>query len=139
MVALAPASSRGDKCWPTSRWAALADALFERGVEPLLVVAPWERRAALAVTAQMRHEPLISDTLDVAGLIALAAAVDGWIGNDSGPSHVAAAHGVPTLTIFLWSDPRRFAPLGVRSRVIGPIDDRCGPSVGAVLGAFLEL
>lgn len=139
IVALAPASFRGAKSWPASRWAALADALFARGVEPVLVVAPWERAAARAVTALVRHKPLISDTLDVTGLVALAAQVDGWIGNDSGPSHVAAAHGTPTLTIFLWSDPRRFAPLGPRSRVVGPTDDHSGPSMGAVLSAWLEL
>ena len=34
------------------------------------------------------------------------------VGNDSGPVHLAALHGVPTLAIFGPTDPRAWRPLG---------------------------
>lgn len=41
-----------------------------------------------------------------------------YIGNDSGISHLAAAVGVPTLTIFLTTDPGVWAPRGDHVRVL---------------------
>jgi ADP-heptose:LPS heptosyltransferase len=41
-----------------------------------------------------------------------------YIGNDSGISHLAAAVGVPTLAIFLTSDPKLWAPRGPHVRVL---------------------
>jgi ADP-heptose:LPS heptosyltransferase len=56
--------------------------------------------------------------LSLVDLVSATAAVDAFIGNDSGPAHIAAALGVPTVSIFGPSDPRRFAPLGSHARVI---------------------
>jgi hypothetical protein len=50
-----------------------------------------------------------------------------YVGNDSGISHLAAAVGVPTLAIFLASDPHVWAPRGPHIRVL----ER--PSTGEVL------
>src|SRR2546428_12826970 len=41
-----------------------------------------------------------------------------FIGNDSGPMHMAAALGVPTVAIFGPGTPRRTAPLAARGGVV---------------------
>lgn len=47
-----------------------------------------------------------------------------YIGNDSGISHLAAAVGVPTLAIFLTTDPQVWAPRGEHARVLERPDVR---------------
>lgn len=41
-----------------------------------------------------------------------------FIGNDSGPSHLAAALGIPTAAIFTRTDPEIWRPVGARVRVV---------------------
>jgi ADP-heptose:LPS heptosyltransferase len=41
----------------------------------------------------------------------------GYVGNDSGPTHLAAALGIPTLALFLTTDPRIWRPAGADVRV----------------------
>jgi ADP-heptose:LPS heptosyltransferase len=56
-------------------------------------------------------------------LAELAAAVRGallFVGNDAGPTHLAAQLGVPTLALFGPSDPARWAPVGPRTAVVAP-------------------
>ncbi len=63
---------------------------------------------------------------------------DVYVGNDSGPSHLAAALGVPTLAVFGPTDPGSWRPLGVDVEVVrGPAGEAGGrwPSVAEVLGA----
>jgi heptosyltransferase-2 len=62
----------------------------------------------------------------VGQLAALLALCDGFVGNDSGAMHVAAALGVPTVGIFGSTRPDRTAPLGARTAVVShPIE--CSP------------
>src|SRR2546428_14100668 len=50
--------------------------------------------------------------------MALLASCDLFLGNNSGPLHVAAALGVPTVSVMGPSDPLRFAPRGPADRVV---------------------
>ena len=54
----------------------------------------------------------IKHTHDAASLVEVMKSSDLFIGNDSGPAHVAALFGVPTITLFGPTDPRRCAPRG---------------------------
>lgn len=62
---------------------------------------------------------------------------DGFVGNDSGPMHMAAAAGLPVVMISKWrpehgydhpSSPERFGPVGVPSACISPSSDEGGMS-----------
>ena len=50
----------------------------------------------------------------------------GFVGNDSGVSHLAGVLGVPTVVIFGPADPCRWTPLGPRVRILRPAVD-CTP------------
>ena len=107
------------KCWPAERFEALADqldlpAIFVVG--PVEVERLGEERLAQWAT---RRPVLVSPSLaELAGMLAEAAI---FVGNDSGPGHLAAALGTPTLVLFGPTDPAHFAPRGRCVKVLsGP-------------------
>ena len=106
-------SSSPAKCWPPANFHALASALQKRGWHTALLCGPVERERQLATGDLLALHP--PDLHTLAGLLAKAAL---FIGNDSGPGHIAAAVGTPTLTLFGPTDPQIWAPCGKRSQVL---------------------
>lgn len=116
-VVIQPGAGSSAKVWPG--FPTLARRL--RGADlPLValagpadgpVVEALLRSGALAGESLARDWPLP----DVAALLSLAR---GAVGNDSGPTHLAAAVGCPTAAIFGPTDPAVWAPLGARVRVV---------------------
>ncbi|MBD0347980.1 MAG: glycosyltransferase family 9 protein [Thermoleophilia bacterium] len=107
-----PGSRLPSRRWAPESFAAVADAVAERGLRVVLTGSESERPITGAVAAAMR-EPAV----DVAGrtsLGALGALLERarlLVSNDTGVSHVAAALRVPSVVVFTASDPRRWAPL----------------------------
>jgi heptosyltransferase I len=99
------ATSRADKQWPETHWAALGQRLPEHG---LSVVLPWgnaaekitsERLAALIPGAQV---PGKMSLLDAAALLAGAQAA---IGVDTGLAHLSVALARPTVGLYVTTSP----------------------------------
>jgi heptosyltransferase-2 len=149
LVALnAGATNSRAKCWPEDRFAALADRLRdELGAQVILIGAPAERANAERVIAHMRHTGalnLAGDT-SIPELIGLLACCDLLVSNDTGPAHIAAALGRPTLTIFGPTNEFETAPLGPQAAILRaegiecarcllrecPIDHRCMTRIAA--------
>ena len=87
------------KQWPAERFAALAGWLREsQGLEPVVIRGPED------------------GTLDE--MMARIAGAELFVGNDSGPAHVAAAFGVPTVVIFGSSNSRTWYPWRVPHQVV---------------------
>jgi len=55
---------------------------------------------------------------DLLGLLESYRGAGVFLGNDSGPGHLAGTLGLPTLVLFGPTDPARWRPLGPRVRVI---------------------
>ena len=123
------------KCWPVAKFHALALALQKRGWHTALLCGPVERERQLPVGGlPVLHPP---DLRSLAGLLAKAAL---FIGNDSGPGHMAAAVGTPTLTLFGPTDPRLWAPHGHRSQALqAPAADIAAIPTAAAIDAALAL
>jgi ADP-heptose:LPS heptosyltransferase len=108
------------KQWGAERWAALADLLVVQGERVLLTHGPGEADQVRRVTHAMRRVPWRVRGVDTpARLAALVRRADLWVGHDGGPKHVAAAAGVPTVSVIraglgpVWTDtspgsPHRF-------------------------------
>ena len=62
-----------------------------------------------------------------------------FVGNDSGPAHMAAAFGLPVLVLFGSSDPLVWAPWRTVSQVIVARDSIETVPVEEVLGALERL
>jgi heptosyltransferase III len=108
VVVLFPGSGAAYKNWPAENFAALSD-LLPPPLQPLVVIGPAElsieRLFIASGIARLGDQPLGA----VAGLVHMAA---GFVGNDSGVSHLAAAAGAPGVAIFGPTDPDRWRPLG---------------------------
>ena len=79
----------------------------------VLLGAPGEEAEASRIR-QAAAVP-VSDTtgaLDYPGLLKEVSACDVVVGNDTGTLHVAAACGIPTVTVFGPTDPRKWNPIG---------------------------
>ncbi len=146
------------KCWPVESFAALGDCLIEQcNAQIVLIGAPAERENAAQVLKRMWSQ----ETVNLAGettmaqLVGLLVRCDLLISNDTGPAHIAAALGRPTLTIFGPTNEWETAPTGARAALIRaegiecarcmhrdcPIDHRCMTrlSVEAVAERALSL
>ena len=131
IILLFPGSGAASKNWPPENFALLAK-LLAPPLEPLVVIGPAERSLeSLFVThsvARLREQPLGT----VAGMAHIAA---GFVGNDSGVAHLAAAAGAPGVASFGPTDPKRWRPLG-RVRVLQAtrLADLTPAEVAAALG-----
>jgi ADP-heptose:LPS heptosyltransferase len=98
-VVLIPGSSarNHDKRWP--HYAALAHRLRERGYTPVTVPGPDEMDVAdrLPAIPLLNAEGRALDLFQLAGVLKQATLV---IGNDTGPTHIAAFLGVPGVALF---------------------------------------
>ena len=94
-----PFSGSRKKCWPLERFRDLAHRLAGR--MPVAWCAGPEDDLSPAVR--------FADLYELAGWLASARI---YIGNDSGPTHLAAAVGTPVVALFGPSDPAVWAPRG---------------------------
>jgi heptosyltransferase-2 len=140
VVAICPGSinSRA-KRWPADAYAALADRLIDTKRRVLLIGSKEEMDVSQDVTRRMRQQPIVltgKTTLDQ--LTAVLDRADLIVTNDTGPAHIGAALGRPTIVIFGPTNPlttRPFAPEAIVLRHPPecapcmlrdcPIDHRC--------------
>lgn len=132
-LALHPGSGSESKNWPEPRWAELLAQLIESSNLDLLLIggeAEGERLERLSeVLPAARLEVVRS--LPLAELAQRLESCVGFVGHDSGISHLAAALGLPSLV--LWADTVEeiWRPLGERvtilreARGIGSISVEC--------------
>src|SRR5262245_31790797 len=143
LIALnAGATNSRAKRWPEDRFAALADRLIEAlGSRVVFIGAASERDGADRVIRQMKRRGAVNlaGETGMTELIGALDACDLIISNDTGPAHIAAALGRPTLTIFGPTNEFETAPRGARAESIRaegvecarcmlrdcPIDHRC--------------
>lgn len=120
-VVIHPGSGGVDKCWPVERFERLIEHFnaIGRPVTVLLGEAEAERWSGETLDRWQRLHPVAWPR----DLVALGDAIAGasvYIGNDSGPTHLAAQLGVPTVGLFGPTDPRVWSPVGPVVRVLAP-------------------
>jgi ADP-heptose:LPS heptosyltransferase len=110
---------RPGKRWPVGHFAALACQLVEQGLTPVVVGGPGEAALAREIQGRCAKAVDLTGKTDFAQLAALGARAAVAIGNDTGPTHLVAAAGAPTLCLFSnESDPALCAPRGMRVAVL---------------------
>src|SRR5207253_1855124 len=111
--------------WPVSRFALIADALSAafKGIPIVLTGGAAESGAIDAIgRAMTAPHAVVAGETTLMGLAALLGQASPVVALDSGPMHLAAALGAPTVGIFaLRTDlPDRWRPLGPRVAVVRP-------------------
>ena len=120
-VLLIPGASAGRpaKRWPAERFGELAARLDARGLGSAVAGTAGEGDLAHAIQAAAPEALDLTGATSLAELAAFARAARLVIGNDTGPTHLAALAGSPTLALFSAdSDPVRTGPRGPHTRSV---------------------
>lgn len=108
--------------WPIANYISLCAALTERCGNEIVVIGDQHDAADGRAIAQALPAGRVHDStgqVPVERLPALLSKASLYIGNDMGPTHIAAKLGVPTICIFSGaSDYRVWQPLGTNVRTI---------------------
>lgn len=122
-IIIHPGSGSVRKRWPLARFLKLADILAEKGWEPQFLCGPAESDLEAEIRNRNRQVHRFNELTDLADELKTAA---GYIGNDSGVSHLAGFLGIPCVVIFGPTDPDRWKPPGLWIQVVRPELD-CQP------------
>ncbi len=106
-IVVHPGSGGRDKCWPMEHFRELIDQL--PGDVPMICGE---------VEGKLPGARFCATLDELAGVLETARL---FVGNDAGPTHLAAAMGVPTVALFGPTDPQRWAPIGPAVTVLAPV------------------
>jgi ADP-heptose:LPS heptosyltransferase len=108
---IVPGAAFQSKQWTAEGFAAVADHLSERWSLPTVVIAgPGQERLAREVASAARAKTEVLDGLSLKELVALLELARVFVGNDSGPMHIAAALDRPVVAVWGSSDPTVWHP-----------------------------
>jgi heptosyltransferase-3 len=110
------------RCWQPERFAAVIDEVYATtGLRSLLVGGPDERAIAQAIL-NVAKSPLVSvvGEASLETLTALLADAFIFLGNESGPMHLAASVGTPVVGLYGLTPPDIWGPVGVLHRTVAP-------------------
>lgn len=121
---LQPFSSKKNKEWMADDLVSLAGRLGSRGLVAVLRWGPGEESRARELQEHSKNLLLLAPATTPASTARLASRAALFVGVDSGPTHLAAAAGAPTLALFGPTDSARFGPVGPRAAALcaGPDD-----------------
>ena len=108
-----PAAAKRPRAWSSDRFRELSDAVVSAHPDVSVIVhdhPPFEAPEGWPVSEQIHR-------VSGASLVELVAVIERcrlYVGNDSGPMHLAAALGIPTVGIYGSSSPLRTSPRGAK-------------------------
>jgi len=119
LVVIHPGSGGLHKCWHLDNFLAIAKELTFGGVEVIFLLGPTEldRFSNAAIKkinpskSSCRIAKCLTD-LSLTQVLGLLSCADGFVGNDSGITHLAAGLGVKTLAVFGPTKPAVYGPIG---------------------------
>ena len=130
IVVLHVCATKDYKQWDIAKFANLADSLVEQGLSVIVVGAGESERARIGqmfVLSKHRDEIINGhNKLSLVQLVTLLQHAKLYIGNDSGPMHLASASGVPLLALFGPTELVRWHPRVPQVRIVKG-DALCSP------------
>lgn len=109
------------KFWSPEAWVKLGKALLDRYADSTILFS-WgndaERQAVTDISRAIGSGARVMDRYPLKKLVAILKKMDLVVGGDTGPVHLAAAVGTPTVSFYRSSDGSRSGPRGQRHAVI---------------------
>jgi hypothetical protein len=118
-----PGSGSKRKLWSLSNFIKLANLLESDGMKPEFIIGPAEEFLGKPLQAEGQT---VHTIFDLTAIVLLLKSGGGFVGNDSGVSHLAGFLGLPTVAVFGPSDPVRWQPSGVSVKAVRP-ETECSP------------
>lgn len=128
-VGMHVSGGREVKQWPVERFRDVAERLVrDRSAGIVLTGEPGDRALVDVVRSALPRGRVVdlSHGVDLLTAAAVIQQLDLFVTGDTGPMHLAHAVGTPIVAVFGPSDPRRYAPRGVRDVVVR-VDLPCSP------------
>ena len=129
LVGIHPGGNWVYKLWGPESFAQIADRLCEKwNAQILLFAGPDERELQARVANLMYQQPICVKTGDLCQIAALIAACDFYIGNDTGPMHIAVAVETSVIALFGSTNHHRSGPYGEEHIVVhSGVELGCNP------------
>lgn len=121
-VYLHPGAGKLKNRWPADRFATVARAILDRGHSVSWIEGPQDSGCVEAATVALGSSLPVVSGEPIARLAARFSKAALYIGNDTGPLHLAGAVGCPTVGLYGWSDPLEWAPVGRMVRSVRAAD-----------------
>lgn len=111
-VVVHPGADSAARRWPADRYARVAAGLRATGRRVVVTGGPGEEElcAAVAEEAGLAPRDVVAGNLGFCELSAIVAGSALFVSGDTGPAHLAVAHGTPSVTLFGPVDPRLWGP-----------------------------
>jgi heptosyltransferase-3 len=123
-----PFAATSEKTWPADRFIEVARSLPLR---PIVIAGPTDDLEPFKAFQTSRESLSITKSLLSGASL--------FIGNDSGPAHIAAAFGVPVVVLFGPSDPITWAPWRTESQVLTSPESIANITTHQVIEAIQDL
>lgn len=118
-IAISPATRWKTKCWPSPRYAALADRLVkELKARAFFLGGDTDRKVITEIRNLMGGNAINLSGTTLTELVALIRRADLLVSPDSGPMHIAAAVGTPVVALFGPTNPARTGPYTRKAKVL---------------------
>ena len=129
LVGIHPGGNWEYKLWDAENYAHLASVLCQEQKGSILLFAgPNERGLQKQVSGLMDVPPILVETENLRHLAALISTCDVYIGNDTGPMHIASAVDTPVVALFGSTNHIRSGPYGEKHTVVqSGINLGCNP------------
>jgi ADP-heptose:LPS heptosyltransferase len=120
-----------EKCWPLERFAEVARYLALWNITPVFLAGPDDD------TSSVTGQQVFRGPLNQAKAVLSKAAL--FLGNDSGPAHMAAAFHVPSVVLFGPSKPAIWGPWRTESEIVVAPEGLANVPVSRVIAAVERL
>lgn len=121
---LVHATAQPRKAWPEAAWCRLGERLAERGIRAVIPAGSEAERARSVAIAEAVPHALALPIHSLERTVDLIMGASLVVGVDTGLVHLAAALGVPTVAVFVASDPALTAPIGQGPIAVAGSKDR---------------
>jgi ADP-heptose:LPS heptosyltransferase len=112
-VVIQPGSGGQHKCWHIDNFIAVAEELRSKGIKVVFLFGPAEKeRLSNKTINHIKNTAKCLTDLSLTQVVGLMSCSGGFLGNDSGITHLAAGVGVRTLVIFGPTNPVIYKPVG---------------------------
>lgn len=125
-IGIIPAGGWGAKRCPAGKWAELAQTLLQKfGVYFPIIWGPGDEEDAREIQSSLPEDSILIPDTTLSEMAAYIVKCDLILANDSGPMHIAAAMGVPTIGVFGPTNPINHGPYGQHGNYITHPDLDC--------------
>jgi lipopolysaccharide heptosyltransferase I len=140
LVILNPGAGRAAKQWPLAHFRQLANQLWgSAGARVLVTWGPGEEVSARLLAGGLVSKPIVAPPTDIPTLAALLRHAAVVVGGDTGPIHLAAGLGTPTVGLYGPTRAERNGPFGPRATALqSPDGTMAAITPAAVFDAVVE-